>query len=92
MEFLIDANGNTQRSEASKGKFAAAYFKNLFTSSSPTAFQNLLQGFHARVSQEMNDRLIRHVSVEEVKEVVFAIKLSSAPGTDGMSGLFFQKY
>lgn len=88
----MDVNGNLQRSETSKGEVASPYFKELFKSTQHDDFQELFQGFQQRVTQSMNDSLIRLVRKEEVKESVSAIKPSSAPGSDGMIGLFYQKY
>lgn len=40
----------------------------------------------------MNADLIRNVTEEEVKEVVFSISGSKAPGPDGFTGAFYHKY
>lgn len=89
---LIDVNGNLQRSEASKGAVAVAYFQDIFTSSNPDSFEEMFSGFVPRVSMEMNEELCKIVSKEEVRDAVFAIKSASAPGADGFTGFFFQKY
>lgn len=89
---LLDVNGNLQRSKASKGEVAVVYFTDLYKSSNPDDFHQLFQVFQAKVTNSMNEILIQPVSKEEVKEAVFSTKPSSAPGSDGMTGLFYQRY
>ncbi|KAL0754380.1 hypothetical protein Bca101_092048 [Brassica carinata] len=89
---LMDDRGQAHFSEAAKGEVATEYFKKLFSSANSGDFSALFEGFSSRVTAGMNEILVREVSKEEVKEAVFSIKASSAPGPDGMTGLFFQSY
>lgn len=98
---LFDCNGNEQKAEASKGEVAAAYFSQLFTSTNPDNFQNIFhqsykagasKGEVAAVSEEINQKLVRTVTKEEVKEALFSIYPTKAPRTDGMTRAFFQQY
>uniref|UniRef100_A0A2N9G3M1 Reverse transcriptase domain-containing protein n=1 Tax=Fagus sylvatica TaxID=28930 RepID=A0A2N9G3M1_FAGSY len=49
-------------------------------------------GLEQVVSQDMNDSLLFPITEEEVKIALFQMNPSKAPGPDGMSALFFQKY
>jgi len=43
------------------------------------------------ITEEDNRWLNREVSLEEVKEAVFSLGASKAPGPDGLNGMFYQK-
>lgn len=45
IEKLKDVNGNFQRSKTQFEEVAVAYFQELFTSSSPSSFEEFFQGF-----------------------------------------------
>lgn len=89
---LKDKHGRLQWSEGAKAEVAIDYFTELFRSSNPRSYEPVLQSMAPRVSGEMNDALIRPVSKDEVREAIFSIKADSAPGPDGMTSRFFQKY
>ena len=44
------------------------------------------------VTEEENNLLTRPFSEEEIKEVVFSCYSDGAPGPDGISFMFYQKY
>lgn len=70
---MKDESGNFQRSEASKGEVVIKYFQELIKSSSPLNFHDLFQDFNSRVTHDMYSELIKEVSAEEVKDLIFAI-------------------
>ncbi|KAG7582623.1 Zinc knuckle CX2CX4HX4C [Arabidopsis suecica] len=81
---LIDERGVEQFSDGSKGNIAVDYFQQLFTSSQPTDASVLLSGMTPRVTQAMNVELTKPITNEEIKQAVFSIKSSSAPGADAI--------
>jgi hypothetical protein len=73
-------------------RIAIEYFAGLFTSSQPHAIDEVVQEADWVVMQGMNDRLMSPFTHEEVRKALFQMHPSKAPGPDGMSALFFQKY
>lgn len=71
---------------------AIQYFSELFKSSNPPSYECVFQSMAPKVSSTMNHSLTAKVSKEEVREAIFSIDADSAPGPDGMTGLFFQKF
>lgn len=92
LEKILDEKGVFQFYEAAKGQVATEYFNKLFKSSNPASFQGFFQNFNPKVTSEVNAQLCKEVTNEEIKEAAFAVQASSAPGPDGMSGLFFQHH
>ncbi|XP_013731064.2 uncharacterized protein LOC106434754 [Brassica napus] len=89
---LKNSHGVEQRSDGAKAEVAIEYFTNLFESSNPSSYEDAFASMIPKVTVNMNASLLLKVSKEEVREAIFSIKPESAPGPDGMNGLFFQKY
>ena len=85
---LLDEMGGEHFSEGAKGHIAVEYFRDLFMSTNPYDLESLFEGFHSRVSNDMNNELTAPVSDEEIKRAAFSVKGSSAPGEDGLTGVF----
>lgn len=47
---------------------------------------------HAKVSAEMNAELTKDFTMEEVRTTLRQMQPTKAPGLDGMSSIFYQKY
>lgn len=89
---LTNAAGVEVFSEVEKGDVAVQFYSNLFQSSNPPPCPSWFQDFRPRVTPQMNAELLKPILEEEVREAVFSIDPSKAPGPDGMSALFFQKF
>lgn len=89
---LTNAAGVEVFTEAAKGEVALEYFSGLFKSSNPAPLTTWFGDMQPRVTDQMNVELMRPVSAKEIKEAMFSINPSKAPGPDGMSAIFFQKF
>ncbi|XP_062013785.1 uncharacterized protein LOC133730151 [Rosa rugosa] len=91
---LFDINGVWQESTAGIDGVVLDYFQHIFSSQpQDLEAQNLvLQTIEPRVSADMNAILLAPYSLEEVRIALFLMHPSKAPGSDGLSPFFFQKY
>ena len=69
-----------------------AYYKELFTTSQPTEFSELLHVVQPKVTTSMNQMLTRDFNVAEVKLALKQMHPQKAPGLDDMPSLFFQHF
>ena len=68
------------------------YFEQIFTSSNPSGFDNILSGIQSIAGVEEIDQLDGYFQASEVKEALNQMPPLTAPGPDGMSPIFYKSF
>ena len=89
---LYDRFGVWQTEEDQIGNIAEEYYKQLYTSTNSMDVEEVIEAVDQRVTEEMAQSLTQAYSEEEVKTALFQMHPSKAPGLDGMSPFFSQKF
>ncbi|CAL1352559.1 unnamed protein product [Linum trigynum] len=93
IEVLRDDSGTPHFDESAKGTVSVGFFQNLFLSNgtSPSFLVHAL-GLQHKVTSSQNNFLSAPVTREEIRAAAFSIGKGQAPGSDGLTGGFFQAY
>uniref|UniRef100_A0A494G9K2 Reverse transcriptase domain-containing protein n=1 Tax=Solanum lycopersicum TaxID=4081 RepID=A0A494G9K2_SOLLC len=94
MYSILDDANVEHRGSSNIGEVAQQFFTKLFQSDLTTNNNHyyVLNGFQQRVTSDMNAYLTKKITEEEVKEAVFSIGGTKAPGPDGFTGAFYHHY
>ena len=74
------------------GDILNSYFSSLFTSANPNVFEPVLEGVETRVSNTMNEELLKPFVAEEVRVALSQMDADTAPGPDGLPLLFYKQF
>lgn len=87
-----DESGETSTKQEDIAEVIRDYFQQIYTSEGPRDLSTVLAAIECKITAEMNDTLAKPYTREEVVKTIKQMHLAKAPGPDGMTPLFFQKY
>ena len=89
---LWDEDGRWHETIEGIANTTISYFEKLYTTSLPTRIVEVTSTIPTKVTEEMNQILIRDFTMEEVEATLHQMHPTKALGLDGMFAIFFQKY
>ena len=89
---LKDAAGHEYNDEDQITELLASLFEDLFTTSGNVEVEEVIEKVDARISVEQFAQLAAPFTGAEVYDAIFQMHPTKAPGPDGMSAIFFQKF
>lgn len=92
IEKLKKTNGTVTSDEREMSGMAYQFYKTLYTSEGTTNMDRVLETVPLKVTEEMNSLLMSPFGKEEVKEALFQMFPTKAPGPDGFPTHFFQRH
>ena len=84
IEGILDENETWQEDDEKVEEVVVAYYNELFTTSQPTKFSELLQAIQPKVTPSMNQALTKNFKAVEVKLALKQMYPPKVPGSDGM--------
>ncbi|XP_023898147.1 uncharacterized protein LOC112010024 [Quercus suber] len=88
----MDENSSWLEGDEHVERMMLQYYERLFTSSYPSEFEEILDAVQHKVTQRMNQALVREFSEVEVKNALKQMYPLKSPGLDGMPPLFYQHF
>lgn len=85
---MYNAVGICVSSEKEVEQVAVQYFEELFTSTTPSNFEEALGDFSPSIMVQNNEMLTALATEEEVRSALFMMNPEKALGQDGMTALF----
>jgi hypothetical protein len=92
IEQVHDENGEVWEIQEGIGGAFENYFSQLFTAGGTSNYVDCFKGVEVRVSEAMNESLMRPFTTDEVHSALFQMAPLKAPELDGFNAGFFQKH
>ena len=89
---LWDKDGKWCEDVGGIASIATEYFKELFSTSSPSRIEEVANLVPRSVTPKMNEQLTKEFQREEIIQAIHSMHPKKAPSPDRMSAIFYQKY
>ncbi|KAL1191046.1 putative ribonuclease H protein [Cardamine amara subsp. amara] len=89
---LFGSDNIWEESEKGMEDIASGYFRELFSKSNTSGIEETVQVLQPLITESMNRVLTKVITEKEVKNALFAMHPEKAPGPDGMTALFYQRF
>ncbi|XP_075663156.1 uncharacterized protein LOC142632674 [Castanea sativa] len=89
---LEDEAAQWVEEEEDLGRVVEAYFQNMFTSSNPNQFEEILMGLQTVITTKMSASLSRDYQADEVLLALKQMAPLTTPGPDSMSPILYKTY
>ena len=89
---LMDDRGIWRESALKVAEVAVSYFENLYMTSHPERILEVVEAVDPKVSDEMNQILIKQFTRDEIEAALKQMHPTKSPGRDCMPAIFYKKY
>ena len=89
---IKDGQGNWVEKDDEIATVFTGYFKEIFDTSHPHEMEIIFQATEIKVNEEMNEKLLKEFTSNEVKCALVQMNINKTSGPDGMTVGFYKKY
>ncbi|KAJ1429504.1 Reverse transcriptase domain [Sesbania bispinosa] len=92
LQFLLNQEKWGVEGQSAVENMVLSHFQMVYKSDGPVNFRGCEDAVKRKVTDTINEELMRPITEEEVKKATFSMGAMKAPGPGGLNGLFFQNH